>query len=143
MAPYGPILFGSEATWVIKVLVWLKLLRGSILYPKIPWMLVLKHFPKKLQKCEVTGGRTRGPKILVRPAPTFLTYSRALGGLILHFFSGPDFKIDLLILPISLLMKQSVLLAMKLAVKLAVRGPALPHAAFAAALWEEEMRISK
>ena len=25
MAPYGLILFGSEATWVIKVLVWLKL----------------------------------------------------------------------------------------------------------------------
>ena len=54
-------------------------------------MLVLKHFPQKLEKYEVTGARTRGPKILVRPAPTFLTYSRALGGLTLHFFGGPNF----------------------------------------------------
>ena len=91
MAPYGPILFGSEATWVIKVLVWLKWVWGSILYPNIPWMSVLKHFAKKLQRYEVTRARTRGPKILVRPAPTFLTYSRAPGGLILHFCFGPDF----------------------------------------------------
>ena len=50
-----------------------------------------KTFSKKTQKYEVTGARTRGPKSLVRPVPTFLTYSRALGGLILHFFLGPDF----------------------------------------------------
>ena len=91
MAPYGPILFGSEATWVIKVLVWLKWVWDTMSHANIPWMLVLKHFPTKLQTSEVTGGRMRGPKILVRPAPTFLTYSRALGGLIFKFFLLNDF----------------------------------------------------
>ena len=56
-------------------------------------MLVLKHVPKKLQKYEVAGGQVRGAKILVRPAPTFLTYSRALGSLIFQFFFGPIFKL--------------------------------------------------
>ena len=50
-----------------------------------------KKFPQTTQIFEVTGARTRGSKILVRPAPTFLTYSRALGDLILHFSLGPDF----------------------------------------------------
>ena len=81
MAPYGPILFGSEATWVIKVLVWLKWVWDTISYPNISWILFLKHLAKKLEKYEVNGGRTRGSKILVRPAPT---YSRALGSLIFH-----------------------------------------------------------
>ena len=77
----------------MKVLVWLKWVWDTISYPNIPWMSVLKHFAKKLQKYEVTGARTRGSKILVRPAPTFLTYSRALGGLILRFFWDPIFKV--------------------------------------------------
>ena len=93
MAPYGPILFGSEATLVMKVLVWLNWVWGSILWPNIPWMLISKHFPKKLERYEVTGSRTRGSKILFRPAPAFLTYSRALGGLILQFFGDTSFKL--------------------------------------------------
>ena len=65
---------------------------GCHIISKYFWMLVFETLAKQLlEKYEVTGARTRGPKILVRPAPTFLTYSWALEGLILQFLLGPNF----------------------------------------------------
>ena len=49
MAPHGPILLGSEATWVIKVVAWPKRVWDAMSYANIPWMLDLTHFPKTLK----------------------------------------------------------------------------------------------